>query len=871
MAEREAALRAELLHLLELAYPEPGVLRAFVAEHWPSFAASWTIDPSSRPDNTSGHAPRGEPRALSISEFVREALLRRAEALLASGEALAEPTHRLLAAPRRLGEIVVDEAVRSRSVHRLLDAVGEDCPHLIAEVTAIRERFAMREPAAVARRVELGVDQGGFFEAGDEPPTRSGQGGAGGGAPVVRRRPPTVPAPAAPPAVRVPDLMVRKGDPLEVLGTSRVKLAFPSAEETFGLPVALSGAQARGQGARDIDLVTAPPLEPGALEEPEAGAPSSAAPAGAAREPGAPVRPQIVSLGFSNQLLPDTPIIAHTFAVDEEYVLWLEIAPEYAPGSAPGAEPLRGLRQHDEIDVILFEFPDQLALTAQRHGRIRIDGDKNPVVQQAWAPGGLASPVTLYFPVRTPKRPGRASLRCNLYCRGLLLQSHLVTVEVTARVQERRDAVARKVDYNLTASLDTARLGPESACSFSLLLNADSDGTHSFRFVSSTGGVPEQIDDGHIEGSRLAKLVDYAREALRFFAWGTSQPWDPARDHYLLDTPDATHLELAWVRLARRGANLWMAMSEAFGALGPAALRLRDKLRAPGVLQLALKESPDSVFPAALVYDYPLDIGRTDVKLCPTAFEAIRAGKELAQEPCFCGRCPAYDERNVVCPGGFWGFRHELGLPIHLPRGEVAATIPRGAAVRAFAAVSMDDAFVQREDHLRDLEKLVPGGLEVLRDRQSCLTRLEEPRQLVYFYCHGGLTEESETPYLLVGANDSDRLFAQSLFDAGVFWPDTLRPLVVVNGCHTTATSPDEMFSMLSAFAAHGNAAGVIGTEITNFEPVAVTFGESLITGFLSGDPLGKAVRKARLELLRGGNPLGLMYIPFALPSLRLV
>ena len=34
--------------------------------------------------------------------------------------------------------------------------------------------------------------------------------------------------------------------------------------------------------------------------------------------------------------------------------------------------------------------------------------------------------------------------------------------------------------------------------------------------------------------------------------------------------------------------------------------------------------------------------------------------------------------------------------------------------------------------------------------------------------------------------------------------------------------------------------------------------------------PLGKAVRGARLALLQQGNPLGLVYIPYAVASLRL-
>jgi len=39
----------------------------------------------------------------------------------------------------------------------------------------------------------------------------------------------------------------------------------------------------------------------------------------------------------------------------------------------------------------------------------------------------------------------------------------------------------------------------------------------------------------------------------------------------------------------------------------------------------------------------------------------------------------------------------------------------------------------------------------------------------------------------------------------------------------------------------------------------------------VDGDTIGKAVRDTRLALLARGNPLGLVYIPYVRPGLRLV
>lgn len=738
---------------------------------------------------------------------------RRLRLYSASPPSLGQPSAEARA--RDLARLLVDEA-RDHE-HALLDAIGRARPYLIDQVIAVRSLLLGKRDA--------------------------------------------LPFPRSALAARSPSLGSPPGQPSPVGFGGEPLAAPPRGRDTgsFAVPAYLP------KGLDDLaggDDETKGPTEP-AGEPPT---PHAATPPAAARLP-----PQVVSLGFANLDDPSAFLVRRTLATDDDTLLWLEIQPDLVPGSAGGEVPLVGLREGDLIDVIVFGFPDQLQLGEHRHGRIRVAASGNRVVQPAWprTPPALA-PLTLYFAVRTPDKPGSYSLRANLYCRGLLLQSHLVTAQVTAQAREHREPVRRIVDYNLTASLDTARLGEHSACDVSLFLNDDGKGTHSLRFVSSSDGVPEQVADGHIEAARLAKAMDYARQALRYAAWGKVGPYTPD-DRYALANPKPEHLRHAWKLLALRGANLWVEISEMFGYLGAQALALREKMRAPGRLQLALKASADAVLPAALIYDYPLDVGLADeMTMCAAATAALSSGRDLAAEPCFCGQCPSYQDPTIICPGGFWGFRHELGLPIHLPKGEVVAEIPRQGPVRAFAALSLDPAFVKRDAHIAELAALFDGGCELLRDRQSCLARLEEERHVVYFYCHGGLAAETDTPYLEVGPRGSAPLFAQSLINEGVSW-ETLRPLVMLNGCHTTAASPEAMFSLLSAFASHCNAAGVVGTEVTTFEPVAVPFGLELLRRFLRGETLGAAVRQARLALLRTGNPLGLMYVPYALPSLRLV
>jgi hypothetical protein len=85
--------------------------------------------------------------------------------------------------------------------------------------------------------------------------------------------------------------------------------------------------------------------------------------------------------------------------------------------------------------------------------------------------------------------------------------------------------------------------------------------------------------------------------------------------------------------------------------------------------------------------------------------------------------------------------------------------------------------------------------------------------------------------------------------------------LVFINGCHTTALEPEKAIQFITPFIENAKAAGVIGTEITIFEPLASVFGEESLRRFLDSETIGHAVRSARLKLLKDGNPLGLVYI----------
>lgn len=140
------------------------------------------------------------------------------------------------------------------------------------------------------------------------------------------------------------------------------------------------------------------------------------------------------------------------------------------------------------------------------------------------------------------------------------------------------------------------------------------------------------------------------------------------------------------------------------------------------------------------------------------------------------------------------------------------------------------------------------------------------PPHLVYFYCHGGLTRGK--PYLQVGT--SGQINSSNLRARKIQW-EAPRPLVFINGCHTTALEPLQALEFISPLVTYSHCAGVIGTEITIFEELATAFAEECLRRFLKPEPIGVALRGARLRLLqKEGNPLGLVYIPFVIASLAL-
>jgi hypothetical protein len=588
---------------------------------------------------------------------------------------------------------------------------------------------------------------------------------------------------------------------------------------------------------------------------------------------------RVVNLGFAETSEPLAPLQPmNPLRTDKEYLLWLEVGlpNEGSIEEMPQPLPAELLPRGAVLKIVLYAFEGELKITpGEDIGEIKLNDDGSASVTRQPGVEAVehAGRRRLFFPVHTPKKEGRARLRCNIYYEQVLVQSRLVTARVMRRPRPSARALRSEVDYTLSQSLgpDLAGRRPHS---LSLMLNSNGDGTHAFRFF----GREDFKNDATFDGHQLEDWIKQARGAMRRASWGDEEDWKPWKFYLYAGAKSTARLKADLVNFAVRGYKFYDDVVNLLAGGADRAERVERErhltalMSEPGRVQIALKQSARFVLPAAMIYDYPLDTGADegDFALCDEFLRASEGEAPLEESACFRGRCPSRGELTVICPSGFWGYRHSIGLPLSLGADrDAASALSWEGELEMSVGVSTDSAFTLREAHeeaLRSIRRQLKWNYA--STRAGVLRMLKEKRaQLVYFYCHGGVA--GRDPYIQVGEKTEKGITRDNLRAAGVRWDET-RPLVFINGCQTAALEPGVAFEFISAFVEVAGASGVVGTEITVFEPLARTFAEECLRPFLLGAEIGDAVRAARLKLLKDSNPLGLVYIPYVVADLHL-
>lgn len=585
--------------------------------------------------------------------------------------------------------------------------------------------------------------------------------------------------------------------------------------------------------------------------------------------------PRYVNTGFASQTTPtelidsfNTPLPAA-----QPHYFWLQIGDLMAEGLAQEgiALPTDKLPPEARLTIALFAFEGEIELVGAETGEIQLAPRGDILVtRRAAEPAGVPEAILqhrLYFGVRTMAGEAYGRLRCNIYYQNTLVQSHLIVARVSAvPTAQAYRMLWHASDYTLSKSLDSEQLVSMGESLLSVMINSNGNGSHGFRFMGSK----EFKNDATLTAGAIGQLQDWTRGALRKAAWGDDEEYKAGKKYQYGDKLDMAKLKSDLLSMTINGVRAYDSLIDTLTGDYNKSEALMALMRKPGQVQIASKEAAQLVIPAAMFYDYPFLEGNEpgDYSLCPEFVKALDGDKSLEECSCFQGNCPSYKDELVICPSGFWGFRHYLGLPMSVGDAADAPLRIGGGPPKMAVSVWKGSDFKERPSHEQRLQEMGVGW-EYAESRDESLNMLKATEsQVVYFYCHGGLTDKG-VPYLLLGDKGGD-WFVRSNLRRRVRW-EKIRPLVFINGCHTTQLTPERALDFVSGFVQTSGAAGVIGTEITIFEPIATQFAEECLRRFLfEKQTLGEAVRGARLHMLKDGNPLGLVYIPYALPALKL-
>jgi serine/threonine protein kinase len=480
------------------------------------------------------------------------------------------------------------------------------------------------------------------------------------------------------------------------------------------------------------------------------------------------------------------------------------------------------------------------------------------------------------FRVRTPAATGTAQLRAVVYFKGNALQSLLVTAYVTeTEVSSYRSGVTAEVEYCLCGSLKDVEMYP--ARTLNILTNESRDGTHTFSVLGT-----DICEDFYFGDLEMDESLRGARRTLLEICAELDKDGYPVKYRYNANTNTGTSGQFVndVKKLAIAGSDLYCNFvthkDQAFGH------KLRSALSTEATIQISAVKSAKYVFPWAVVYDKRLLVDDRNT-VCPKFLDDLKRMKSLIDDlnlakafaflktaHCLALGCPNRNDPNVICPSGFWGFKHILEQPPSVrhepgvsPRdAQTQLTINGEAKMVMGISLRLDDP----EKHYSDVAKLKRYHVTLGRNKADIFTALEAvpSPDFIYLYCHGG--KEKGKSFLGVGKDE--RLIPNDLVAKNFSWPQS-HPLVFINGCRTAELTPGDLLNFVNMFV-WCQASGVIGTEISIPESLAREFAAAIFKSLAEPKTtIGEAILEQRLLLLGKYNLMGLAYTPYCHSALR--
>jgi hypothetical protein len=438
--------------------------------------------------------------------------------------------------------------------------------------------------------------------------------------------------------------------------------------------------------------------------------------------------------------------------------------------------------------------------------------------------------------------------------------------------------------------------GPRSEVTFRLTRNFSDLGRLSGRVASV---------HSNRDGTRaVVNDIDFADNPVALAPGGASDACRSARELlytlHLRDTPDGpvslldskfgktpAQFVADLTALARHGRMIYRAVfaDRPVSSTLPLLIRYEAQARRRPVVLTFTTSVGDELctptpIPWALMYDLPIAQDDSQpVEVCPSL---DRFGGQTASPVDIPPHCPEHHDgsTDVLCPFGFWGLSSVLEQPAST--GSIAWYV-YNKAVEPISIIAATDPRLDKditEQHFKDLREQLgscaPENQPISSRDQLCTMLAQEDIDLVYLYCHGRYKDLPGTgrAQTVLGFGESYVHSADIEDWADWRWPESHwarhRPLVVINGCHTTALTDVSLSNLVHAFVEYAGGAGVIGTEITVEQGMSSWVGALLLRSLLQGGSVGAAMRQARWQMISSRNALGFAYTMYCLSDLRL-
>ena len=490
---------------------------------------------------------------------------------------------------------------------------------------------------------------------------------------------------------------------------------------------------------------------------------------------------------------------------------------------------------------------------------------------------GCAARPWVRFPVTAPQVPGVWTGELVIYYEVVAVHAQQLVLPVGVPAA---DGLHARLLYRLTRSFND--LGPLHERTASVLVT---DGgsralVNGLRFADNPAWISASAADNAVRAARQLLYDQHLDDTQDGPVSRLDERYGKEPAEFVADLAD----------LARWGAVIYDRLftdNTVFDTL-PELIRHEAAARGrPAVLNVADPTigDPDRQHPVpwSLVYDLriPQD-PRRPFRICPSVHAFGPGGAAGGEDAAVPPHCPEPDHGgNVLCPFGFWGLACVLEQPPSAER-VVWHVLDGAEPVSVAMAVDpgLDGGLTTR--HLARLRSLLPDCTvtdQTITDPDELARALAgETMDVAYLYCHGGYHQLASnampSPVLRFGGTVLDPVEVGNWRRDATLWPRPhwphRKPLIVLNGCHTTELTTATLSNFVDAFANRAGAAGVIGTEVTLEQGMAGWAMEMLLRLLVDGADVGTALRQVRWRMISRGNVMGLAYTPYCVAGLRI-